>query len=113
MLGWSEREIEVQLNPNATYRYIGTCHVPGYGAIGHAFEASGCHDPYSVEYGAWLFVPDHDPADSEGERGGYYVDPDRDLQLHHISVAHLSDRERFAMDLRDDPHACGYYGDEG
>ena len=59
--------------------YIGDCNVPGNGSRGEAFPASGCCVAGSLEEGAWLFVPDQDPADPSGERGGYYVDPQRDL----------------------------------
>lgn len=93
------------------YRYIGTCQIPRYGSIGDAYPASGCDDWHSAEYGAWLFVPDVDPVDPEGERGGYYVDPASDLSLVSIDVSHLSDSERLAMDLRDDPHSLGVYSE--
>lgn len=92
----------------AKYKYIGTCDIPGYGSIGEAMPALGCDDPSSVEFGAWLFVPDWDTSDPEGEREGYYVDPDHDLILHHYDVSGCTDSQRFAMDMQSDPGALGF-----
>lgn len=90
------------------YRYIGDCDIPGYGSEGEAGPASGCYHSGSLEEGAWLFVPDVDPADPEGERGGYYVDPERDLEYIGRDVSEWSDAQRLADDLLHDPGALGF-----